>query len=126
MPDMQAAEVLQFVADHILPVQQHEDGKGAELHERVDQDVDQRGGHTALGARHNADQHIAGVRDRRVREHALQVGLRERRDVPDGHRHDRHYLEQQPPVRREGGRGLEENPQQHRERAAFDPLRETR
>jgi hypothetical protein len=32
------------------------------------------------------DQHVTGLRDRRIREHPLDIALRERGDVADGHR----------------------------------------
>ena len=48
-----------------------------------------------------AEQHVAGVRDARVGEHALHVVLAERREVADGHRGHREQPAHERPRRRD-------------------------
>ena len=126
MPGIQTAEVLQLVADDILAAQHDDDGKRAELHERIHEQVDQRGFDAARRARHHADEHVAGVRDRRVGQHPFHVRLRERRDVADRHRDDGQRLEQQPPVGIHHRQPFDEDTQQHRERRGLRSDREKR
>ena len=47
-PLEQAAHVLQFLADHVLPAQQRDDAERAEVHERVDRQVDEHRLHADL------------------------------------------------------------------------------
>ena len=63
--------------------QHGDDRERADRHERVDEQVEERG-LTALGrAGLDRHEHVAGVRDRRVREQPLQVDLQQRADAAD-------------------------------------------
>ena len=56
----------------------HNDIEGAEVHEEVDDKVDEDGGDTFVAEDDDAEEHIACVGDTRVGEEAFQVALRER------------------------------------------------
>ena len=55
------------------------------------------------------------MRNRRVRQHPLQVRLGEGRHIADRHRDDGHGLEERAPVGGQRRQPLEEDPEQHRE-----------
>jgi hypothetical protein len=114
-----ARQILELVANDVLPAQEDDDAERAELHEGVDEQIHQRRRDTACVAsarRHDANQEIPGVRNRRVRKHAFQVALRQRGKVADRHRHDGQHFEQDSPVRAQRRHALEKEAQQHRKR----------
>ena len=66
------------------------------------------------------------MRDRRIGQHPLDVALRQRGDVPDGHRQDGQRVEQHAPVAVHRRQPLEEDAEQHRERRGLRPDRQER
>ena len=66
--------------------------------------------------RQHADQQEAGVGDRRVGQHPLDVGLRDRDDRADQHREDRDAPHHRPPVPADRAQRDVEDPQQRAER----------
>ena len=75
-----------------------EDREGADRHERVREQVEQRG-LTATRCRDlEPDEDVARVRDRGVREHAFDVGLDHGRDAADGEREHRERPHRRAPV----------------------------
>ncbi len=77
---------------------QHYDRERAHRGERIGGQVDQHARGADLVRDHDADQDEAGVRDRGVRQHALDVGLGHRHDRAEQHRDDRHEPEHRLPV----------------------------
>ncbi len=88
--------------------------------------------------RRHADQDVAGMRDRRVGQHPLEVPLRQRGEVAVGHRHGRDHGDDPQPARaHDTGRRVRPGPQRVQEhlhqrheagelRAGGDPGRDRR
>ena len=86
----QAVEVFDSVVA-IFRTKPNHQGERAEIRDGVNAQIEEEGGDgVSLALRDaggdQADHQIAGMRDRRVREHTPQPGLRERREVAEGHR----------------------------------------
>ena len=94
---------------------QRDDAERAGGRERVDQEVEEHGARPAGSAGHETDEHVADVGDRRVGEHSLEVRLRDRHHVADGHRDRRDGPEERRPVEREAPRHHRQHPDQRRE-----------
>ena len=90
---VEAVEVVEFVADHVAVAQRRDHAERAEVHEGVDQQINQDA-FDAVRAEFvgssgdQAEQHVADVRDGRIGQQALGVGLRERGEVRAGHGRD--------------------------------------
>src|SRR5680860_139773 len=69
----------------VLALQQRQHAEGAQGHEGIDEQVEQRAGHALAAGRHQSDQHEAGVGDRGVAEHPLHVVLHHGEDRPGEH-----------------------------------------
>ena len=65
-----------------------EHAEGAQVHDRVDRQVEEHGRGARRAARRHRHQDVAGVRDARVGQHALEVVLEQRGHV--AHRHGQH------------------------------------
>ena len=103
-----------------------DDQERAQLHERVGGQVKQHGGDArfrlAAGER---DQNVSGVRDRAVGQHALDVGLHERRQIADAHgEHGGDPQRPEPKVRGAAERDVEDA-QHQREGGGLGPGGET-
>ena len=59
------------------------------LHQRMIDDVDEPAGQAGLVGEPDAERDVADLRDRRIGEHALQIGLEHRNERGDEHRRDR-------------------------------------
>ena len=84
------------------PLERGDAGEGAQVHERVGREVEQDR-LEALRSRpravhRQADHDVAGVSDRAVRQHPLDVVLAQRHEVAQGHREHREHAIDEPPV----------------------------
>ena len=59
------------------------------LHQRVIDDVDEAAGQPGLIGEPDAERDVADLRDRRIGQHALQIGLEHRDERGDEHGGDR-------------------------------------
>ena len=89
-----------------------DNGEAAEHHERVGQQVEQRPADPTLVGRLQPDEHIAGVADRRVGQHALDVALHEGEDRSHQQRQHGHRPHDGLPLLAEAREGGDEHPQQ--------------
>src|SRR5271157_4350905 len=87
---VEAVQVVELVADHLLVAQRSDHAESAEIHEGVNQQVDQDaldavGAEFGGRAGDQAEQHVADMGDGGVGQQALGVGLRERGEIRAGH-----------------------------------------
>ena len=99
-------------------------GEGAEVGERVGGQIEHRGGGSDIGMRGDGHQHVSGVRDGAVGQHALDVGLLNRGEVADDHGGQRADPDDRLPAVGDGSEGGQEDAQQNRERGGFGADRE--
>ena len=66
-----------------------DDEERAQVHQAVREEVEDDRGDALVREDGEAEEHVAGVGDARVGEHALHVGLLQRAQVADGHRRHR-------------------------------------
>jgi len=98
-----SGEVVEFVADDVALAQGGDDGEDAEVHEGVDEQVDEdafkavdEAGRVRRGCAHGdeGEQHVSDVRDGGIGEQALGVGLGEGCEVAAGHGGDGHKYDE--------------------------------
>ena len=87
---VEAVEIVELVADYVAVAQRSDHAERAEVHEGIDQQIDQNAFDAVRielrrSSRDQAEQHVADVRDGRVGEQALGVGLGERGEVRARH-----------------------------------------
>ena len=85
MAHADAGEVVEPVARLAAAAEGDQHAEGADVHEHVDRQVVEERGAACRGAGDEPEQRVAGVRDARVREHALHAALADRDDVADRH-----------------------------------------
>ena len=85
----------------------------------VGQQIERNSLQARLIERYQAQQNIAGVRNRTVGEKALQIGLRDGRDIAQSHREQPHRAEQRHPELMRVEERDQEDPQQQGERRCF-------
>ena len=73
-----------------LPAQRHQHQERAQVHERVDHDIDRDTFDPGRISGDQAEQHVSGVRDGAISQQPLEVALIDGRQVADGHGGDRH------------------------------------
>ena len=106
--------------------QRHDHQERAQVHERVDQHVDRDALDAGVVAGDQAEQHVAGVRDRAVGQQALDVGLVDGGQVADVSVSDRDHGEQRLPGLARGGQRAEEDAQQEGDRRGLRGHRKIR
>ena len=124
----QPGEVVQVFAFFPAPSQYRHDGEGAQGHEGIDGQIQHHAGH-AFGrdpgfgsdpSRHDqADQGIAGVRDARIGQHALHVGLHDGDEVPQDQGQDTHAQDEPAPVRFHAPEAFQHHPEERPEAGGF-------
>ena len=120
----QAAEIVDQLGFVAGARKQHDHAEGAERREHVGDDVEhrravgvaRRNGVAADDARAQPEQHEADLRDRRVRQHPLEVRLGDRREVAEQHRADRKQHQHLLPVGGQADHAFDEQPDRDRER----------
>ena len=64
----------------------HDNPEGCQVGEQIGKHVERHAGDAQPGGGCNSDEHIAGMANRGIRQQSLEVLLRQRQDIPDGHR----------------------------------------
>ena len=82
----QAGKVAQLVVLVLRRAEQRHDAERAEVRDGVGQQVEQHRGLPGRRRRDDAEQQVAGVRDARIGEHPLDVGLHHADDRAEDHR----------------------------------------
>ena len=85
----QAGEVAQLIVRVLGRAEQRHDAERAHVGDRVGQQVEEDGALPRRVGRDDAEQQVAGVRDARIREHALDVVLQHAEHRADDHRRRR-------------------------------------
>ena len=102
MARREPAVVGDIVMGRAAALERDHHGESAQVGESVaEQVVENRGAGARRGDRGHPDQDVAGVRDRRVGEHPLDIGLHQRGQVARRHRQHRHHPQHHRPVRAE-------------------------
>ena len=89
-----------------------DDGECADVHKGVGEQVEERGISAVRRAGHKGDEHIAGVGDARIGEHALEARLAQRGQVAERHGDDGDDRQGPSPCRLLGGKGDEQQADQ--------------
>ena len=120
----EAGERLEAAGDARPLLERGHDGERTEIHEGVGGHVEEEALEPlelAAGVCREADHHVAGVGDRGVRQHPLDVVLGDGHEVAERHRQRREDEDHDDPLVLERGQGLGEDPQDEGERADLGP-----
>src|SRR6266540_4796181 len=100
--------------------------KGAKGRERVREQVEQCRRTSESISDHESDEDVAGMSDARIREHALDVLLRESDDVADNHRRGGDPPDGRVPLHEQIGESLDPDSDERSERCRLDRRRHVR
>ena len=107
------------VTQRRLPLPRHDHREGGEVHDRVAEQVEDRRLHAEARRHHHAGQHVARLRDRRVRDQSLQRRLPDRARVADDDGDRGQGRQRRSPGRRRVDQRDVEEPQHHAERGGL-------
>ena len=87
---IQSVKIVEFVANHVAMAQRGDHSERAQVHERIDQQINQNTFNAVStdfrgSSGDQSQQHVANMRDGRISQQAFRVGLRERGEVRASH-----------------------------------------
>ena len=113
---VQTLEVIEVFGFEALPAGEHEHAERSERHDHVRDRVIQRGFVSGLRARDETEQDEAHVADGRIREHALEIALRDGDHVAEHHRQHGERRQHVRPRGADAAHAVREQPERQRER----------